>query len=86
MAVTHIAFDLRLGNQGRDRIDDDDVKGTRPDEHVRDLQRLLAVVRLRDDQGIGVDTQMPGIDRIQRVLGIDECRHPAVLLCVGDHM
>ena len=50
MAVAHIAFDLSLRHQRGHRIDDDHVKRTRPDEHIRDFQCLLAVVWLGYDQ------------------------------------
>ena len=86
MAVTHIAFDLRLGNQGA-------TESMTMTSRAPDRMSMSAISSACSPlsgcetiRGIGVDTQMPGIDRIQRVLGIDECRHPAVLLCVGDHM
>ena len=83
MAVSHLAFDFRFRHQGRDGIDDNHA-GT--NQHVGDFQCLLAIVRLRDDQRIGVDAQLTGIDRIERMLGIDECGHTAGLLGIGHHM
>lgn len=53
-------------------------------EHIHDFQCLLAGIRLGDQQRIGVDAQLLGVFRIQRVLGIDECRDAAGLLCAGD--
>ncbi len=84
--VAHLALDLGLRRQRRDRVDDDDVHRAGPDQHVRDLQRLLAGVRLRDQQVIDVDAELLGIDRVQRVLGIDEGRRAAGLLALGDDL
>ena len=54
MAVAHLALDLRLGDQRRDRVDNDDVDRTGADQVVRDFEGLLAVVGLRDQEGIVV--------------------------------
>ena len=86
LAVTHIAFDLGLRHQRRHRIDDDDVKSPGTNEHVGDFQRLLPVVRLRNDERIGIDAQVARIHGIKGVLGVDERGHATVLLRVGDHM
>ena len=45
------------GHQGRHRVDDDDVERAGADQHVGDLERLLAGVRLGDEQGVGVDAR-----------------------------
>jgi len=77
VAVPHLAFDLRLGHERGDRVDDDDVDGAGPDQHVRDLQRLLAGVRLGHKQRVGVAAELLGVVRVQRVLGVDEGRDAA---------
>ena len=56
------------------------------DQHVRDLERLLAGVRLRHEQGIGVDTELLRVVRVERVLGVDEGGDASALLRVGDGM
>ena len=56
------------------------------DQRRGDLQRLLAVVRLRDQQVVHVHAQLAGVDRIERVLHVDERRHAARLLGLGDHL
>ena len=45
---------------------------------------LLAVVRLGDEQVIGLDAEFSGVARVQRMLGIDEGGDAAALLGFGD--
>ena len=54
--VAHLAFDFGLGHQRRDRVDDDDVDRAGAHQHVGDLERLLAGVRLRDEQVVDACT------------------------------
>src|SRR5512135_873043 len=84
--VAHLTFDLGLGHQRRNRIDDDDVDASRADEHVGDLQPLLAGVGLRDQQVADVDAQLPCVDGIERVLGVDVGGGAACLLDLGDDL
>ena len=84
--VAHLAFDLGLGRQRRDRVDDDDVDRAGAHQHVGDLERLLAGVRLRDQQILHVHAELRGVDRIERVLGVDERRGAAGALRFGDHL
>ena len=56
------------------------------DQHVGDLQRLLARVGLGDEQRVGVHTKLLGVVRVERVLGVDESGDPAGLLGAGDRM
>jgi len=51
---------------------------------VRDLQRLLAGIRLGDQQIVYIDAELAGIGRVERVLGIDEGTSPAAALRLGD--
>ena len=44
--VAHLALDLRLRDQRGHRVDGDDVERAGADEELRDLERLLARVRL----------------------------------------
>jgi hypothetical protein len=84
--VAHFAFDLRLGRQRRHRIDDDQIHPARADELIGDLQRLLAVVGLRDQQILQLHAQPPRILRIERVLGVDERAVATQLLRLRDRM
>ena len=86
MAVAHLALDLGPRHQRGDRIDDQDVDRVGADERVDDLQRLLAGVGLRDDEIVDVDAQLAGVDRIERMLGVDEGGDAAGLLRLGDRV
>ena len=86
MAVAHLAFDFGLGYQGRHRVDDDDVDGAGADQHVGDLQRLLAGIRLGDQQRVGVDAELLGVFGVKRVLGVNERRDASGFLSVRDGM
>jgi hypothetical protein len=57
VGVAHLALDLRLGDQGGDGVDDDDVDRVGADEHFADFQALLAGVGLTDEQVVDVDAQ-----------------------------
>jgi hypothetical protein len=74
VAVAHVPLDLGLGDEGRDRVDDDDVDRAGADEHVGDLERLLAVVGLRDEELVRLDAELARVGRVERVLGVDERR------------
>ena len=86
VTVAHLALDLRLRYECGHRVDDDDVDGARPDQHVGDFQRLLAGVRLGDEQRVGVDAQLLGVIGVERVLGVDERGDAAALLRVRDRV
>ena len=80
----HLAFELGLRRQRRDGIDHQHVDGAGADQSVGDLERLLAGVRLGDQEVFEVDTEFPRIDRVERVLGVDEAANAAALLRLGD--
>ena len=86
VGVAHLALDLGLGHERRDGVDHDEVDGAGADQHVGDLERLLARVGLRDEQLVDVDTQLAGVLGIERVLGVDERGDAALLLHVGDRV
>jgi hypothetical protein len=56
------------------------------DQELGDLERLLAVVGLRDEQLLDVDADPAGVLWVHRVLGVDEGADPAAALSVGDHV
>ena len=82
--VAHLAFELGARHQRRDRIDHQHVDRAGAHQRVGDLERLLAVVGLRDQQIVDLDAELAGIDRIERVLGVDEGADAALLLGLGD--
>ena len=84
--VAHLAFDFRLGHERRNRVDDDDVDSARAHQHVGDFQALLAGVRLRNEHLADVHAQLAGIDRIERVLGVDIGGDSAGLLHLRDNL
>ena len=84
MTVAHLAVDLRLGHQGRHRVDDHDVHGAAAHQHLDDLQSLLARVRLRDQQLVDAHADAPCVLRIQRVLRVYERGDSAAALRLGD--
>ena len=86
MAVPHLALDLGLRRQRRDRVDRDDVERARADQELGDLERLFPVVGLRDEKLVDVDADPARVLRVHRVLGIDECADPAAALGLGDHV
>ena len=84
VGVAHLALDLGLGDQGRHRVDDDQVDGAGGHQAVGDLQGLLAVVGLRDQQVLDLHAQLAGVDDVQGVFGVDERAHAAGALGLGD--
>ena len=86
LRVAHLAFDFGLGHERGHRVDDDDVDAVGADQHLDDLERLLAVVGLRDQQVVEVDAELLRVCGVERVLGVDERRHAAALLGLGDDL
>ena len=84
--VAHLSLDLRLRRQGGDRVDRDDGQRSRADEQLGDLERLLARVRLGDEQVVDVDADALGVRWVHRVLGVDEGADAAASLGLGDHV
>ena len=84
--IAHLAIKLRLRNQRRHRVHHQHIDRTRPHQRLDNLQRLLAIVRLRDQQIVDVHAQLPRIQRIERMLGIHKRRQPARLLRLGDDL
>src|SRR5450755_3900010 len=82
--IAHFALDLGLRRQRRHRVDHDDIDRAGAHEHVGDLERLFAIVRLRYQQVIDLDAEFFRINRVERMLRIDERRGAAMCLCRGD--
>ncbi len=86
VGVPHLPLDLGPRRQRRHRVDDQDVERPGADQHVGDLERLLAGVGLRDEQVVDVDPDGPRVDRVHGVLGVDVGADAAVALCLGHHV
>ena len=86
MAVAHLAFQFGLRNQRRHRIDHHHIDGAGAGQRRGDLERLLAVIRLRHQQVIHVHTQFARVGGVQRVLRVDESGHSAGLLRLGNQV
>src|SRR6202790_1846870 len=69
--VAHFAFDFRLGHERGNRIDDNDVDSARAHQHIGNFQALLPRIRLGNEHLADVHPQLAGIDRIERILGVD---------------
>ncbi len=84
--IAHLAVQFGLRHQRGDRVDHQHVNGSRTYQRFGDLQRLLAVVRLRDQQVVHVHAQLLRVARVQRMLGVHKGRQPAGLLRLGDDL
>ena len=82
--IAHVAFNLSARHQGGDRVDHDHIERAGAHQRLRDLQRLLAGVGLRDEQVIQVDATALGLERVEGMLGVDVGRDAAHLLGLGD--
>jgi len=86
VAVPHLALDLGLGRQRRDRIHGHDVEGAGADQQLRDLEGLLASVGLGHEQVVDVDAYVLRVGGIHRVLGVDEGADASAPLSLRDHV
>ncbi len=84
MGVAHFALDLGLGNQGGDRVDDQNVDGAAAHQRFGNLEGLLAGIGLGHEQVVGLDAELAGVLDVQGVLGVDECGDASFFLGFGD--
>jgi hypothetical protein len=82
--VAHFAFEFGARDKRRHRIDHQNVDGARANQRVGDLQRLLAMVGLRDQEFVDIAPELARIDRVERVLRIDEGADATLLLRFRD--
>ena len=86
MGIAHVTLELGTWDERRHRVDDDHVHRPGADQHVGDLERLLARVGLGDQQFVDVDTDGFGIDGVERVLRIDVDADSTIALGFCNHM
>ena len=79
MRVAHFAFDFSFRDQGGNGVDDDDIDSTAADQFFCD-SRACSRYPAGNEQFVGVDAKVAGIDRIEGVFGIDEGCNAAVFL------
>ena len=80
--IAHFAFDFGARCQRGNRVDNHDVDRARAYERLRNVQTLLTGVRLGDQQAVNVNAECLGVNRVERVLGIDKRSRAAQLLCL----
>src|SRR5215208_8546571 len=86
MRVSHLALYLRPGHKCGDGVDYDEVQSPRAYEGVGDLERLLAVIRLREVEVLKVDADGLSVGRVEGVLSVYERGEAALLLRLSDDM
>src|SRR6185369_4964973 len=80
VGVTHLAFDFRFRNERCDRVYNQNIYGSAPDEGLGYLKRLLSGVGLGNEQVVGLYAEFPGITYVESMLGIDKSGNAAQLL------
>ena len=70
VSVAHVAFEFCPGHESGDAVHDDNVHGAAAHEVLHDLQRLLAGVRLRDEERVHLHAALCGVGGVQCVLSV----------------
>src|ERR1041385_3993462 len=86
LRIAHLAFEFGARDEGSNRIDDDNVDGAAADQDFRDFQRLLAAVRLRDQQVLDVDAELARVICVESMFRVYKCRGSAKFLRFSDHV
>ena len=86
MGIAHLALDFCTRNESSNGVDNDNINRTAAYQSISNLQRLLAIIRLRNQQIVNINAQMARIFRIQCVLRINEGCIAAQLLRLSNHM
>ena len=86
MAVSHIALNLCLRDKCCNRVNDHDIHRTGTYHRLSDLKCLLTVIRLGNIKIVDINTDVLRIDRIKRMLCINETGDSASLLYFCNHM
>src|ERR1022692_1778146 len=75
-----------LGTSAATGIHHHHIDTSGPDQRSSDLERLFAVIWLRDDQIVDIHAKIACISRIQSMLGINESGGAARFLRLSDHL
>ena len=84
-SIADLALQFRASDEGRDRINDNDVERVRADECFANAQRFLAGARLGNEQLTKIDTELSRILRVKRMFDVDKRRQTASLLRLRDY-
>ena len=84
--VSHLALDLGLGDERRHRVDHDHVHGAGAHQDLRDLERLLAGIGLRDEEIVDVHAQLLRVLDVEGVLRVDVGRRAPEPLRIRHHV
>ncbi len=86
MGIAHLALQFRARHKGCHRVDHQHVDGAGSHQRVADFQGLFTGIGLADEQVVDVHAEFAGIERIERVLRIDEGAGAAAFLRLGDRV
>src|ERR1700730_9249308 len=86
VTVAHLALELGTRDERCYRINYQYIYRTGANERVGDRKRLLASIGLRYQQIINTDSELAGIARVERMLGVDKGAGPAPALRLGNHV
>ena len=86
MRIADLAFEFLLRDQGRHRVDHDDVDGVRLDQHFSDVHGLFAAARLTDQERFQLNADFFGPGGVEGMFGVDEGGDAAVALGMGHDM
>ena len=64
MGIPHLPLNLRLGHQGCHGVHDNNIHCPGTNHGLRDLQRLLPIIRLGDVEIVDINPDVPGVNRI----------------------
>ena len=78
--IAHFAFDFGARRQRGNRVDNHDVDRARAHKRFCNVQTLFTGVRLGDQQAVNVNAECLGVNRVERVLGVDKRSRAAQLL------
>src|SRR3989338_8609822 len=86
MRIAHLALDFRLRHERGYRIHYDHIHHIGTHQRLHNIERLLAIIRLGNEEIAYIHADALGVFRIQRVFRIHKGRHAARFLCIGDNM
>src|SRR3954468_710781 len=86
LRFTHLALDFGARHQRGHRVDNDDVDPAGPHQDLDDLQRLFAVIGLRDEQVLEIHAQLARVLCVERMFGVYERGDAAGLLRLRNHL